>query len=101
MIHAIILALALSSIGVDAAYTNANAHNANAHEANPIARPFFHAGTAPLAGYFAGTAGAVYYADRRMSRKHKRLAIALDLAVIGAETYWTAYSATHYRRDTR
>jgi len=95
--HTLILLLAMGSIGSDAYVTQHDWSQPHAHEVNFVARPFVSHGTGLRAGYFAGSAGSLYFADRRLSRHHKHLAIALDVAVIGAESYWTQYSIRHGR----
>jgi len=94
--HTLLLLLAMSGFGADAYATNRNFVNTHPAEANPIARPFMTHGTAVRGAYFAAGAGTFLYVDHRVSRRHKVLARVFDVAVIGSEAYFTAYSVRHY-----
>ena len=93
--HALILYLAMTSIGADAYTTQHNWCYPNAHEVNPIAQLFTQHGTPARISYFTASAAVLYLGDRKLSHRHKRLAVLGALAVIGAESYWTNYNIRH------
>lgn len=94
--HTLLLLLALSGFGADAYATNRNFENGRPAETNPIARPFMTHGTAVRGVYFAAGAGTFLYVDHRLSRRHKIWARVFDVAVIGSEAYFIAYSVRNY-----
>jgi hypothetical protein len=94
--HALLLFLAITSIGSDAYVTQHDWSQPHAHEVNALARPFVSHGPVLSGGYFALSAAGLYGVDRKLTRHgHKKLAIALDVVTIGMETYWTQYSVRH------
>jgi len=95
--HKLLVVAAVASIGVDAWGTNRNSSGRFCHEHNPIARPFVDHGTPLLAAYFAAGAATVYFADRSLTKHHRKAAIAFDLAVIGAESYCIHFSVSHHK----
>lgn len=95
MIHAIILALAMGSIGADAYTTQQIWSHRSPREVNPIASPFMGNGSAMRAGYFAVSAGGVFLADRKFSHHHRKLVIAGELAITATEAYWVTYNVRH------
>ena len=94
--HTLLLVLALSGFGADAYATNRNFENARPREANAIAAPFMTHGPALRGAYFAAGAGTFLYVDHRLSRRHKVWARVVDVAVIGSEAYFIAYSVRNY-----
>ena len=91
--------LAVASIGTDAYATHLDwsvPPGVSKTEVNPIARLFVSHGTAPLVAYFAAGAGAFVFAHHELGRRHRKLALLLDLAVLGSETYYTQYSFRHH-----
>jgi hypothetical protein len=95
--HALIMFLALSSIGADAYVTNDNQALKHHYELNPICRTFLNHGTGLRVAYFGGSAAGFVVVDRSLRRKHKKLAMVLELGTIAAEGYWTTYSIQHAR----
>ena len=95
----ILMSMAVASIGVDAYATHldwAPRRGISTAEVNPIARPFVSHGTAPLVAYFSAGAGAFIFAHHKLAHRHPKFAIALDLVVMGSETYYTQYSFRHH-----
>ena len=95
----VLMPLAVASIGADAYATHLDwtpRKGISTAEVNPIARTFVSHGTAPLVAYFAAGAGAFVFAHHRLERRHRKLALALDLVVIGSEAYYTQYSFRHH-----
>ncbi len=95
----VLIPLAVASIGVDAYATHMDwtpRQGISTSEVNPIARPFVSHGTAPLVAYFAAGTGAFLFAHHKLSHRHPKLALALDLVVMGSETYYTQYSFRHH-----
>lgn len=95
----VLLPLAVASIGVDAYATHIDwtlRPGISTAEVNPIARAFVSHGTAPLVAYFAAGAGAFVLAHHKVARRHRKLALALDLGVMGSEIYYTQYSVRHH-----
>lgn len=91
--------LAVASIGTDAYATHLDwsvPPGVGKTEVNPIARLFVSHGTAPLVAYFAAGAGAFVFAHHELGHRHRKLALLLDLAVLGSETYYTQYSFRHH-----
>ena len=95
----VFMPLAVASIGVDAYATHLDwtpRQGISTAEVNPIARTFVSHGTAPLVAYFAAGAGAFVFAHHKLGRRHPKLALALDLVVMGSEAYYTQYSFRHH-----
>lgn len=95
----ILMPLAVASIGVDAYATHLDwtpRQGISTAEVNPVARVFVSHGTAPLVAYFVAGAGAFVFAHHKLAHRHPRLAVALDLVVMGSETYYTQYSFRHH-----
>jgi len=95
----VLMPLAVASIGADAYATHLDwtpRQGISTAEVNPIARTFVSHGTAPLVAYFAAGAGAFVFAHHKLARRHGKLALALDLVVMGSEAYYTQYSFRHH-----
>ena len=95
----VLMPLAVASIGVDAYATHLDwtpRAGISTAEVNPIARAFVSHGTAPLVAYFAAGAGALVFAHHKMANRHRRLALGMDLVVMGSEIYFTQYSFRHH-----
>src|SRR5215831_5671080 len=95
----VFMSLAVASIGTDAFATYldwAPRRGISTSEVNPIARTFVSHGTAPLVAYFGAGAGAFWFAHHKLARRHRKLALALDLGVIASESYYTQYSFRHH-----
>jgi hypothetical protein len=95
----VLMSLAVASIGADAYATHLDwtpRQGISTAEVNPIARTFVSHGTTPLVAYFAAGAGAFVFAHHKLARRHQKLALAFDLAVMGSETYYTQYSLRHH-----
>ena len=95
----VLMPVAVASIGVDAYATHLDwtpRQGVSTAEVNPIARTFVSHGTAPLVVYFAAGAGAFVFAHQKLARRHRKLALALDLVVLGSEAYYTQYSFRHH-----
>ena len=95
----VLMPLAVASIGADAYATHMDwtpRQGISTAEVNPIARAFVSHGTAPLVAYFAAGAGAFVFAHHKIARNHRKLALALDLGVMGSEIYYTQYSFRHH-----
>jgi len=95
----ILMPLAVASIGVDAYATHLDwtpRPGISTAEVNPIARAFVSHGTAPLVAYFAAGAGAFVYAHHKVASRHRKLALGMDLVVMGSEIYFTQYSFRHH-----
>lgn len=95
----VLMPLAVASIGADAYATHLDwtpRQGISTAEVNPIARTFVSHGTAPLVAYFAAGAGAFVFANHKLARRHRKLALALDLVVMGSEAYYTQYSFRHH-----
>lgn len=95
----VLMSLAVASIGVDAYATHVDwtpRQGISTAEVNPIARPFVSHGTAPLVGYFSAGAGAFLFAHHKLAHRHPKLALALDMVVMGSEAYYTQYSFRHH-----
>jgi len=95
----VLMPLAVASIGADAYATHLDwtpRQGISTAEVNPIARTFVSHGTAPLVAYFAAGAGAFVFAHHKLARRHRKLALALDLVVMGSEAYYTQYSFRHH-----
>jgi hypothetical protein len=96
--HSALKIAAVGLIGMDAWATNRNFEDGHGQEINPVARQCMNHGSGVRAGYFAAGAAAFWLTDRTLTRKgHKRMAMVLDLGVIGAEAYWTGYSIRNHR----
>jgi hypothetical protein len=93
--HALLLFLAMTSIGSDAYATQHDWSQPHAHEVNAFARPFVSHGTVLRGSYFAASAASLYFADRKLRQHHKKAALLLELGTIAAEGYWTQYSIRH------
>jgi hypothetical protein len=89
---------AITSIGFDAYATDRNwsQTGVRCYEVNPVARPLVSNGTASLAAYFAASAGGFLFAHHVLAEHHHRMTLALDVAVVAAETYWSEYSFAHH-----
>ncbi len=85
--HSLLLALALSGIGTDAAMTQHIWSIPRPIEYNAVARPFVSHGTPLRAAYFGTSAAGFVVLDHQLVHHHRKLAFALDAAVIGAEIY--------------
>jgi len=95
----VLMSLAVASIGADAYATHLDwtpRQGISTAEVNPLARTFVSHGTAPLVAYFAAGAGAFVFAHHKLARRHQKLALAFDLAVMGSEAYYTQYSLRHH-----
>ena len=95
----VLMSLAVASIGADAYATHldwAPRQGISTAEVNPIARTFVSHGTAPLVAYFAAGAGTFVFAHHKLSKRHRKLALAFDLGVLGSEIYYTQYSFRHH-----
>ncbi|HTS06610.1 MAG TPA: hypothetical protein VMP68_13585 [Candidatus Eisenbacteria bacterium] len=95
----ILMPLAVASIGVDAYATHLDwtpRPGISTAEVNPIARAFVSHGTAPLVAYFAAGAGAFVYAHHKVASRHRKLALGMDLVVMGSEIHFTQYSFRHH-----
>jgi hypothetical protein len=95
----VLMPLAVASIGADAYATHLDwtpRQGISTAEVNPIARAFVSHGTGPLVAYFAAGAGAFVFAHHKLGRRHRKLALALDLVVMGSEAYYTQYSFRHH-----
>ncbi len=91
--------VAVASIGADAYATHLDwsvPAGIVTTEVNPLARVFVSHGTAPLVAYFAAGAGTFALVHRKIAPRHHKLVLALDLAVLGSETYYTQYSLRHH-----
>lgn len=94
--HKILKFAAVGAISLDGFATARNA-GPTATEVNPIARPFVQHGKGTTAVYFAACNGAFLLIDHKLNKNHKNLAKIFDIAVIGVESYWAAYSFSHHR----
>lgn len=95
----VLMSLAIASIGTDAYATHLNwtpRQGISTSEVNPIARTFVSRGTGPLIAYFGAGAGAFWFAHHKLARRHRKLALALDLAVLASESYYSQYSFRHH-----
>jgi hypothetical protein len=95
----VLMSVAVASIGADAYATHVNwarRQGISRAEVNPIARTFVSHGTAPLVAYFAVGAGAFVFAHHKLARRHRKLALALDLGIMASEIYCTQYSFRHH-----
>lgn len=95
----VLMSLAVASIGADAYATHLDwtpRQGISTAEVNPIARTFVSHGTAPLVAYFAAGAGGFVFAHHKLARRYRKLALALDLGVMGSEIYYTQYSFRHH-----
>jgi hypothetical protein len=91
-LHALILYLAATSIAADGYTTQHDWSQPHPHEVNPVAAIFVSHGTAARSAYFVASGAGLYFADRRLSPKHKRIAILGELVLMGAEGYWAGYN---------
>ena len=95
----VLMPLAVTSIGADAYATHLDwspRQGISTAEVNPIARTFVSHGTVPLVAYFAAGAGAFVFAHHKIASRHRKLALGLDLVVMGSEVYFTQYSFRHH-----
>jgi hypothetical protein len=95
----VLMSLAVASIGADAYATHldwAPRQGISTAEVNPIARTFVSHGTVPLVAYFAAGAGAFVFAHHKIASRHQKLALGMDLVVMGSEIYFTQYSFRHH-----